>query len=195
MSLGIRTLVLNNQFMPLSVFPLYTIPAEDALVRSLNGTCSILASYERPVLTPSRSDLYWPSVIVNHNAKGFQDEVRLKRETLLYRDWHCCIFCEEPLTLNTITIDHIVPRSKGGKHKWENVGAACKHCNEAKGNHMPVGRWKPKREPYKPSFFQMLEIRKKFPLVVFDEAWTQFLPNWSGPVTVKTSHGFLCEAA
>jgi 5-methylcytosine-specific restriction endonuclease McrA len=61
--------------------------------------------------------------------------VPLSRRTLINRDNHTCQFCgdkEGPLT-----IDHVMPRSRGGATSWENCVAACLHCNHRKGNKTP----------------------------------------------------------
>ena len=88
-TIKLRTLVLNSDYMPISLWSeyngrssLYTIPAQDAICRYLNGTCQVVYWYPRKILTPSRKDLYWPSVIVNpphkrNNAE--RNEIRLKK--------------------------------------------------------------------------------------------------------------------
>lgn len=184
MSNNYRTLVLNNQYLPLSIFPLYTIPAEDAIARYLNERCHVVAWYDHVIQTPSRTDLRWPSVIVNYNGQSFRKEVRLKKESLFYRDQCKCVYCGNELTIKTLTYDHVLPKSKGGKHQWHNVVASCKACNSDKDDSTSPS-WKPKSKPWNPTFYQMLEIRKKFPLVVYDEQWIQFLPNWVGEITVR----------
>ena len=66
-----------------------------------------------------------------------------------YWDWHCikqdvlfrdkqCVYCHTPLDKYTITIDHYIPKSKGGSNKLENLVAACKECNNKKDNMMPL---------------------------------------------------------
>lgn len=184
--IGLRTLVLNADFMPLSIFPLYTIPVEDAACRVLNGSAVELLRYERKIKTPSRDDLYWSSVIANKNYFAHNREVKFKRETLFYRDHGTCMYCEEPITIRTLTYDHVVPRSKGGRHGWENVVSSCPRCNALKADHMPKGRWTPKKPPRKPSFFELLEIRKNFPIVVDDERWIEYIGGeWKAAVIVR----------
>lgn len=176
--------------MPVSVFPnLYTIPAEDAIVRYLNGNCQVVYWYDRHILTPSRHDLRWPSVIVNNNTKSFLKEVRLKRSTLVVRDHFRCQYCYKPLSLNDVTYDHVIPKVKGGKHNWENVVLSCQPCNSQKGDSMPVGKWKPKQQPYVPTFFELLEKRKKFPVIIDDQNWAQFLPGFTKLVVRKRIKG------
>lgn len=182
--IGLRTLVLNSDYIPLSVFPLYTIPVEEAAVRVINGTAYSILKYDRKILTPSRNDMYWDSVIVNNNNFSHR-EVKFKKETLYYRDHGKCMYCEEPLTIRTLTYDHVVPRVKGGKHTWENVVASCASCNNLKDNNLPKGRWVPKKTPKKPSFFELLEIRRNFPIIIDDERWLQFLGDWKAAVVVR----------
>jgi len=186
MSTNLRTLVLNSNFMPVSVFPkLYTIPAEEAISRVLNGSCAVIANYDRPVLTPSRSDLQWPSVVVNNNTKSFKKEVKLKKSTLYYRDHATCVYCGCDVNINEVTYDHVIPRVKGGHHGWDNVVLSCSDCNSRKGHSDPVGKWKPARKPYAPSFYELMDIRKNFPLVIYDECWSQYLPEFSSYVLVQ----------
>lgn len=181
----LRTLVLNNQFLPMSIFPLYTIPAEDAVARYLNEKCEVVCWYDKKIQTPSRDDLYWPSVIVNFNANSFKKEVKLKKESLFYRDHCSCVYCGKSLTVQTLTYDHYIPRSKGGHHGWDNVVASCKDCNSKKDNNINSKEWKLKKQPWEPTFFELLDIRKKYPLVVEHEDWIQFLPHWAGDIVVK----------
>jgi 5-methylcytosine-specific restriction endonuclease McrA len=58
--------------------------------------------------------------------------VRLSKENIFKRDKYCCQYCgtsKQPLT-----IDHVVPKNKGGKDTWSNLVTACQRCNNLKGN-------------------------------------------------------------
>lgn len=180
----LRALVLNKSYMPLSIMPLYSIPADEAIHRFLKGNCDVVEWYDIPIGTQNDKGLKWPSVIANHNNHSFNKDVRMRRESLFYRD-HCkCMYCGKPLTLKSLTLDHVVPRAHGGKHSFSNVVISCKKCNNKKSDSMS-SEWKPKHAPWEPSFYQMLEIRKKYPLVVEHESWVQFLPKWTGPILVR----------
>jgi 5-methylcytosine-specific restriction endonuclease McrA len=58
----------------------------------------------------------------------------VNKRNLLIRDNFCCQYCGKALTPNTATIDHVIPRSKKGKHSLENTVCACKPCNNIKGD-------------------------------------------------------------
>ena len=97
------------------MWPLYTISAQDAIVRHLNGTGDVICWYDRRILTPSRKDLYWPSIIVNSSHKNIKkSEVKLKKQTLYYCDHCVCGYCGGELTLTNMTYEHVIPKSKGG---------------------------------------------------------------------------------
>lgn len=59
----------------------------------------------------------------------------VNRRELLRRDHHVCQYCG---STKQLTIDHIVPLSKGGKHTWDNVVTACERCNQRKGDRTPL---------------------------------------------------------
>ena len=180
MPINLKCLVLNNQYLPLSLFPLSTISVEDAFVRYFKGNCQVVLWHDRRILTPSHKDLYWPSIIVNNKSAGVKSgEVRLRKTTLFYRDNCKCAHCLTDLTFNNMTYEHVLPKAKGGVHSWENVVAACKECNSRKGDNLPVGRFKPKIKPFKPTYFDLLESRKKFPIHVSDLRWKSFLPGFT----------------
>lgn len=191
----LRTLVLNKNFMPHSVFPLSTVLAREAICGYLTGKVDVVDWYDRPILTPpgSRKDLRWPAVVVTQHAKKFMNKVKLNKETLYYRENGACFWCDVPLTnkkhqKNTITDDHVIPISRGGKTEWVNVVACCAECNKMKGNALPTGKWTPKKKIIEPTFYQMLEIRKKYPLTVDHESWVQFLPGFVDTVVHQNYH-------
>ena len=62
--------------------------------------------------------------------------VALKRENVFIRDHHVCTFCGRRYASDDLTIDHILPRSKGGERSWTNLTTACATCNKRKGNEL-----------------------------------------------------------
>lgn len=60
--------------------------------------------------------------------------VRLSRQNIFLRDSHYCQYCHEKFSEKRLTIDHVTPLSKGGKHEWTNVVTACSGCNNKKGD-------------------------------------------------------------
>jgi 5-methylcytosine-specific restriction endonuclease McrA len=77
----------------------------------------------------------------------FRAQVPLTRRAVFARDGGHCVYCGA----TAATIDHVVPRSRGGLHVWENVVSACHRCNHLKGDH-PVAElgWRLHRAPRQP---------------------------------------------
>lgn len=59
------------------------------------------------------------------------------RKNIFRRDDHTCQYCSCKLDNTNATIDHVMPRSRGGKHRWENVVSCCLKCNRKKGDRTP----------------------------------------------------------
>ena len=64
-------------------------------------------------------------------------EVRFSRRNILARDEHQCQYCGKRLPTTRLSLDHVTPKSRGGKSTWTNVVAACNPCNTRKGGRMP----------------------------------------------------------
>lgn len=61
----------------------------------------------------------------------------LSNRSLFRRDDHRCLYCGQQFTRAQLTRDHVIPTSRGGQDRWENVVAACRRCNWAKDNRSP----------------------------------------------------------
>jgi len=82
--------------------------------------------------------------------------MRVTRQGIIDRDGHICQYCGERITGKRLTIDHVYPKSKGGKMKWENVVVSCWKCNNKKGNRLLKScGMKLIREPKAPSIIDL----------------------------------------
>ena len=62
----------------------------------------------------------------------------LSRKNILLRDRNTCQYCATVLPSSELTLDHVIPRSRGGSSTWENLVACCHECNRRKGNQFPL---------------------------------------------------------
>ncbi|MHA6695596.1 HNH endonuclease [Homoserinimonas sp. A520] len=125
-----RTLVLNAGFEPLAV-----VSFKRALVLVMNQKATVLAhDAEHPVWGLSAS-YERPSVILLTRYVRIPNSrlLPVSRRGVLRRDDQRCGYCGGAAT----TIDHVLPRSRGGVDSWENLVACCLRCNNAKGNRTP----------------------------------------------------------
>jgi 5-methylcytosine-specific restriction endonuclease McrA len=106
-------------------------------------------------LRAEKVEYHYPLVIrlVTYVKVPRQLSLPLTRRTVMARDQYTCQYCGAQPGKNHLTVDHVIPRSKGGLTLWENVVTACGTCNQRKGNHTPheVGmhlRNKPARPRY-----------------------------------------------
>ncbi|MFQ5947942.1 MAG: HNH endonuclease [Acidimicrobiia bacterium] len=121
-----QALVLNATFEPLSV-----VPTRRAVVLVVREKAEMVEATGR-VWNSERMAIEVPSVIrLRRFVKvPYRRRVALNRRAVLGRDRHQCQYCGRPAE----NLDHVVPRSRGGSHTWENVVAACRRCNARKGN-------------------------------------------------------------
>jgi len=192
MTLGLRTLVLNADYQPINLVPNpQTIPVEDAITRVYNGTCHVVAEYDRYVKTQNPDlQMKFPSVVARTQMLTRKEEIGFSREFLYYRDHGKCAYSGRPLSLKDsspdyITIDHVIPQHAGGKTTWDNVVASHSSLNHAKGGSMPVGEWSPKIKPFAPTYWQLAANRRKFPIFIDDPSWMEFLYDWVGEVILR----------
>jgi 5-methylcytosine-specific restriction endonuclease McrA len=81
------------------------------------------------------------------------------RRGVLKRDNFVCQYCGRSLHPCELTLDHVLPRSRGGKNTWENVVAACKLCNHRKGDRTPAeAHMKLHRLPFRPRYLALVVI-------------------------------------
>lgn len=86
----------------------------------------------------------------------------VSRELLIHRDRHLCGFCGKRFSARHLTIDHIVPRSKGGSDYWTNIVASCATCNTRKRDRTPEQAGMPLLfVPYVPNHFEQLIIENR----------------------------------
>jgi hypothetical protein len=188
----LRSLVLNSDYKPINLFPLSLIPVKDAVTRCFNGTCQSVYDYPVKIKTTGTQIFYWPSIIARNSPSIIhaREHVNLNAETLYYRDGGLCAYCGDMLPKNKMTVDHVHPQSKGGKDEWMNVVVACEPCNSDKGEKLPKGEWTPKNRLYIPRYWDLVEMRSRFPIVIYDERWMQFIPAWKGHVEIRDPTDF-----
>lgn len=151
MGLG-RTLVLNAAFEPVEV-----CEAEEAIWDIMQNKAELIESTGQ-ICHSQSLDVEVPSVIRQiryHRPKNANSKPRslaLSPRNVCARDrWVCAYQRPEVCKGRATTIDHVIPRSKGGENTWENVVAACAPCNHRKGNKsLAELGWEMKTTPWRP---------------------------------------------
>ena len=129
MSPSRRALVLNATFEPLGI-----VSSRRAVLLVLDTKAELVHTTER-VFRAERLTVPEPSVVrlVRYVQVPRHYRVAVNRRTVFARDGSRCQYCGSAAE----NLDHVIPRSKGGPHTWENVVAACRRCNTRKEDRLP----------------------------------------------------------
>jgi 5-methylcytosine-specific restriction endonuclease McrA len=166
-------LILNADYRPLSYFPLSLWPWQEAIKAVYLKRVNVAAEYEE-VVRSEKLTLPLPSVIVLKNYVVPTKTVPFTRATLFLRDEFTCQYCG--YKGKDLTFDHVVPKSRGGKTRWDNVVAACQSCNLRKAaKTTSQAGFNLNKAPTKPSPEVLLNKGKKFPPTDMHKSWSDFL--------------------
>jgi 5-methylcytosine-specific restriction endonuclease McrA len=129
-SISTPVLVLNASYEPINI-----CDWESAIKKVVKGKAAILQYHDRYV----HLGLQLPSVVrLLHYARVPHRVQELTRKNILIRDGFRCQYCRMHIPKgHGLTLDHVIPRSQGGKSTWENLVAACSTCNRKKSNRTP----------------------------------------------------------
>lgn len=165
-----HVLVLNQNFEPLNV-----CPARRAFVLIGNGKAEVIEVGE--ILFHTSSTVYaCPSVIrLLYLIKRVHPVAKLTRKEIFMRDNFTCQYCGKQG--KDLTIDHVIPRHRGGPHRWDNLVSACKTCNHRKGGRSPEeARMNLLSEPGQPRVSRYYWVHQHLH-GSYNPSWTKFIPD------------------
>lgn len=168
---NLKTLVLNADFMPLNLVPLSEISWCDAFTIICKGNAVPIKFYENEYVHTPSTKYPVPSVIVLKTYKHFKKHAKWSKYNVKLRDDFKCQYCNTRYSARSLTIDHVLPRSLGGKLNWTNTVTACKPCNQGKKNNPSIV---PKTKPIMPTYYQLAKklIQHRG---VENEDWKQYI--------------------
>jgi len=142
-----------------------------AIILIVLGKAEVIETRKQKYIRSVSRSYPSPNVIrLNNYIRVPYREIILTRKNIFKRDGYRCCYCgrgDLPLT-----IDHVIPKSRGGQDTWDNLVAACIHCNNKKGNRLPEGANLILRtKPYTPNY--VLFIKNTVNRI--DETWKPFL--------------------
>ncbi|MCK4471871.1 MAG: HNH endonuclease [Anaerolineae bacterium] len=162
-------LVLNGNYEPINV-----CNTKRAMGLILMGKATVLENGRGFIRTVSRT-YERPSVIrLVYVVRRPRPRVRLCKREILRRDEYRCQYCGQQTS--QLTIDHVVPRYRGGQHSWKNLVAACPQCNRRKGGRTLAGaRMKLLHQPFEPRPTAQYLFGR---YLAGDGLWTRYLEGW-----------------
>lgn len=161
-------LVLNQNYEPLNVCDIRRA------FRLLGADKAELLENNHQVIHTPSSSVSAPSVIrLIYLVKRPRPRVKLSRREVFTRDRNTCQYCGT--VSRDLTIDHVIPKHRGGRHEWENLVAACRSCNHRKGSKtVAEARMRLLKEPRAPR----ADVRYLYGSYLADErndAWRSYL--------------------
>jgi len=165
MILNKHVLVLNQNYEPLSV-----CNTKKAVILIFLGKAELIEQGDGEIRSISTS-IPCPSVVrLSMYIKVPRKRIVLSRKNIIKRDNHKCQYCG--VTDSPMTVDHVVPKVRGGTDSWENLVCACIKCNNKKGNRAPeVAGIKLLRTPVRPTHLTFI---RHF-IGIKDEKWKPYL--------------------
>lgn len=162
-----HVLVLDATYEPLCV-----VPDRRAVALLLTSKAVAIADTDRQVRSASRA-LPLPAVVrlTRHVRLPHRGGVPLTRRAVFARDGGRCVYCGAAAA----SIDHVVPKSRGGQHVWDNVVSACHRCNRVKGDrHLHEIGWRLRHAPSQPigAAWRIISSGRQ------DPSWDPYLAGW-----------------
>lgn len=166
-----RVLMLNMSYLPLGV-----ISWMKAICLLWQGKAEIVENGSKQVRSPSVT-MTVPYVIkLKKNIYIKRRSAKLSRKNLLHRDDYTCQYCGKKYAQSNLNMDHVKPRSKGGKTVWENVVLACLHDNSKKGDKTPwEAGMRLLKKPENPNWSLADEIQSSMGAV--PDTWKSYIPG------------------
>lgn len=160
-----HVLVLNQDYSALTI-----CSVERAIILMHLQKVDLVAAHDGRFVRSPSVKIPWPSIVrLRAYARVPYRRIGLSRKNILRRDRFTCQYCG---ARDDLTVDHVLPKSRGGQDTWENLVAACTLCNNRKGNRTPQEAKMPlQRKPFRPS--QVMFIRDF--VNKLDDRWKPYL--------------------
>lgn len=163
-----RVLVLNQNYEPLNV-----CRWQRAVTLVFLDKAIVVESDSKTLHSPTIT-MPMPSVVrLVRYIKRPLPKIKLSRQSLMERDSYTCQYCGKQS--KHLTVDHIVPRERGGRHTWSNLVACCVDCNVRKGNRTArQAEMKLLKDPQRPRFIPYLSFAT-MRRALTNEVWRDYL--------------------
>jgi 5-methylcytosine-specific restriction endonuclease McrA len=167
----VDTLLLNKDASPISMLPLSAVSWQEAIKYMCLDRVTVLEWYDDWIVRSSSWETRVPAVMMVKDYVKQKTYPRFSKFNVTLRDRFECQYCGTDVTTKSVTMDHVYPISRGGKTCWENIVAACGPCNANKGSKLI----KPRREPYQPTYYELVNIRKELPFTIKHPSWEDYI--------------------
>jgi 5-methylcytosine-specific restriction endonuclease McrA len=174
------TLVLNADYTPLSHAPLSLWNWRDSLRAVLSGKARVVSEYSGLVIRSVSCSFKLPSVIALNTYYRKPAQIPLMTRRYVYlRDNFCCQYCGETFPPAELSLDHVIPRAKGGRLTWTNTVTACHSCNFKKASvsveDLPRIGMRLRAMPYAPTLSEIQQKGRALKKSNYHPHWQDYL--------------------
>jgi len=170
-----RTLLLTQGYEPVKI-----IPWQRAMTLLVLDKVDIVEEYDAEIRATSLI-IKVPAVVRLRKAfRRHAKPVKFSRVNIYARDGYRCQYCGTKCTIDGLTYDHVLPRSRGGRTSWDNIVSCCYACNSKKANRTPAEAHMALRmTPARPTWVPAVQIRVSAKSV--PDAWRDYV-YWTGEI-------------
>lgn len=149
-----RTLLLTRGYEPISV-----ISWQRAIRLQVLDKVEVVETWDQEVRSVCVAFKVPAVVRLVTTFSLHQQKIKFSRQNVLARDRWRCQYCGAKHPAGVLTLDHVLPRSRGGKTCWENIVTACSECNSVKGNRTPEeAGMRLRKHPQRPRWLPLLAV-------------------------------------
>lgn len=167
-----QALLLNNTYEPIKI-----ISWQKAIILSFKKKVDVIEEYDSYLIRSEKLTFKMPAVVRLYCYVNVRKHhtLRFSKENIFFRDNYRCTYCGIQFSKNSLTLDHVIPLSKGGEKTWNNIVTACHPCNNKKGDRvLEQTELKLLKKPVKPSVQSYLTFYSK--LQTIPDKWRVYLP-------------------
>lgn len=166
-----KALKLDSSYRPVGI-----IDAVEALVLCIVGKARTIENYSKTISSVAETFNLPAVIVLNRYVKYRFSYIACNRANVIFRDKNRCQYCYRSYPTEVLTMDHVVPKSRGGDNSWTNIVTACKKCNQKKGSKTPEeSGMHPINKPRKPKANMLRHLNKE----QISPIWKDYLWNFS----------------
>ena len=165
----------NTLVLDAACHPIRIVPWQEAITLFVLNKVGVVETYDRDIIVSRRRGdsfeaspfeydgrrVKRPAVVQLLTFVGLGKlKPSLSRRNLFVRDKFGCQYCGERLSIKSGTLDHVLPKSRGGEWSWENLVVACEDCNTKKADRTPAeAGMKLRKKPVEPEWLPVIAVR------------------------------------
>lgn len=194
-NLALPTLVLNKAWVPISITPVgkaisksmlglaWLMDIETYALHTFDDWQQVKITEKDKFIRTTRNSIKVPEIIVLSDYERLpMRDVRLTRRNLLIRDNYMCQYTGRKISIDEATIDHVIPRSRGGASTWENLVMCCKEVNSQKADRTPEeSGLRLLNKPQKPKWSPIYARFARLATMNVPESWMKFITIEGNP--------------